>query len=451
MSVFTEVPEGGHPCNTCRALFSSIDKVKEHYRGDWHVFNSKRRAGGLAPLSKQEFKGIGGLGKGKKSSAPVSPTSPGKSAMVSSSTSPTAAASARDPSQVSLTWGGIKADTAEELRALATRMGVGAERMEGLVELALARQEKQIQARTARAMTVRRDAPHSTAPNASAREGGDGGSDEDEDEEEEEDDDDDEEEAAPQQPLGPNISIFDDKEFETAEECLKYMTLNFGFHIPDSEYLSDLEGFLSYLGEKVKLGGLCLYCQKQLRPGRPTQHHMISKGHCKVAYEEDVDLEEFEDFFDFTASYADLDVDENGEPIESTATVSPIGELILPDGRIAGHRAFRQYYKQYFAPQEEHPGVLALQREELLRLGMQVGGGSEQFDREDIVAMPDTQVMTLLVKYHKDIRRHNMLQQRAQQHVELMAKRRENRNRAQQQLKGINKTDKIRDYHGMLM
>jgi hypothetical protein len=46
---------------------------------------------------------------------------------------------------------------------------------------------------------------------------------------------------------------------------------------------------------------------------------------------------------------------------------------------------------------------------------MQVGGGSEQFDREDIVAMPDTQVMTLLVKYHKDIRRHNTLQQRAQQ------------------------------------
>jgi hypothetical protein len=65
--------------------------------------------------------------------------------------------------------------------------------------------------------------------------------------------------------------------------------------------------------------------------------------------------------------------------------------------------------------------------------------------------MPDTQVMTLLVKYHKQVRRNNMIQQRAKQHVELKAKRRENRNRAQQQLKSQTTTEKIRDYHGMLM
>ena len=51
--------------------------------------------------------------------------------------------------------------------------------------------------------------------------------------------------------LGPNVCIFDDKKFETTEECLQYMSIKFGFFIPDVEYLADLDGFLSYLGEKV--------------------------------------------------------------------------------------------------------------------------------------------------------------------------------------------------------
>ena len=43
-------------CNTCKAAFSGIEKVKEHYRSDWHILNSKRRANNLAPLSKADFK-----------------------------------------------------------------------------------------------------------------------------------------------------------------------------------------------------------------------------------------------------------------------------------------------------------------------------------------------------------------------------------------------------------
>ena len=453
MSVFTEATTGaeGHPCNTCRALFSSIEKVKEHYRAEWHVFNSKRRAAGLAPVSKTEFKCLGPAGgKGSKKG----PASPPRAAPLASP--PPAATASSVPPEVPLSWGGIRADSEQELRSLATKMGVGSERLEGIIELALVRQDKQLQARAAKAAL--RPAAAAAKATEGKKGGSSGGGDVEEEEEEDDDDegeDDDEEDEGP--PLGPNISIFDDKEFATPEECVKYMSLKFGFHIPDFEYLTDLEGFLSYLGEKVKLGGLCLYCHKQLRPGRPCQHHMISKGHCKVAYEEDVDLDEFEDFYDFTASYADMPVDEDGEPIELQATVSPTtGELILPDGRIAGHRAYRQYYKQYFAPVESHPGVLAQQREELLRLGLQVGGGGgagldQRLERDDILAMPDTQVMTLLIKYHKQVRRHNELQQRAKQQVDLKAKRRENRNRAQQQLNSQRTTDVIRDYHGILM
>ena len=52
------VPDSAQKCNSCRAIFSSIDKVKEHYRGDWHIFNSKRRAHGLEPLSKADFRNM---------------------------------------------------------------------------------------------------------------------------------------------------------------------------------------------------------------------------------------------------------------------------------------------------------------------------------------------------------------------------------------------------------
>ena len=50
------LPDSAAKCNTCKGVFSSIDKVKEHYRTDWHILNSKRRANNLAPLSKSEFK-----------------------------------------------------------------------------------------------------------------------------------------------------------------------------------------------------------------------------------------------------------------------------------------------------------------------------------------------------------------------------------------------------------
>lgn len=420
----------GHPCNTCRALFSTIDKAKDHYRGEWHVFNSKRRSGGLTPLSKDEFRklGLGSKGSQSKSTPPSSSSSSSKPSAMSPP-SPLKSSGVAGTAEVPLSWGGITANSADELRALATKIGVGGERMDGIIELAMARQEQQLAARAARAAVRREEIPAV-------------------EEDAEEMDQEEEEERVP--PLGPNISIFDDKEFATVEECVEYMSTQFGFYLPDTAYLTDLEGLVGYLGEKVKLGGICLYCQKQLRGGQACQSHMKAKSHCKIAYAEGVDMDEFEDFYDFTASYEGLPLDENGDPIETVAQISPIGELILPDGRIAGHRAFKQYYKQYFAPQEEHPGVLAQQREELLRIGGQVQM-EQHYDREDIVAMPDTQVMALLVKYHKEIRRNNMVQQRAKQRVEMVAKRKENRNRAQQQLSSQKTTEKIRDYHGMLM
>jgi pre-60S factor REI1 len=207
-------------CNTCKAAFSGIEKVKEHYRSDWHILNSKRRANNLAPLSKADYKFVTKTQAAKK---------PAAAKIMSQEFTLQTAAIVPPPAAAPASTGETEGmDTSN-----------GEEDEEDLEEL----------------------------------------------------------------PLGANISIFDNKEFDTVEECVAYMAVTFGFFIPDIEYLTDLEGLLGYLGEKVKLGGLCLCCQRQCKPGRPCQNHMKDSSHCKIAFEEGVDLDEYEDFYDYTSSY----------------------------------------------------------------------------------------------------------------------------------------------------
>ena len=249
-------------------------------------------------------------------------------------------------------------------------------------------------------------------------------------------------------PVAPEISIFDNKKFDTTDECVEYMAANFGFFIPDIEYLTDLEGFLTYLGEKVKLGGYCLYCQKQLRPGRPCQNHMSSKSHCKVAFAEGIDMDEYEDFYDYTSSYEGLPEDEEGNV--KTVQISSIGELVLLDGRVAGHRDYRIYYKQKYRPEETRVSVLAQQREELERLGGKFGGVGSKITREEMNDMSDTEVMAMLVKFHKEVRRGQIVEQRAAQKKSMIDQKREYKSNINKLRSSATTTAIIRDYHGIL-
>lgn len=286
---------------------------------------------------------------------------------------------------------------------------------------------------------------------AAAEEGEDGDEQEDGDWEDVDSDEEDVNANAAEAKLGPNISIFDDKELASVDECVEYMAQTFGFFLPDSEYLVDLEGMLEYLGEKVKLGCICLYCQKRFASGRACQHHMKGKAHCKIAYEEGVDSEEFEDFYDFSTSYENLDkveLDENGDVIQEEVEVASTGELILPDGRIIGHRNFRVYYKQYYRPEDTRAPVLAQQREELLRLGLKYGGNKAK--ASELANLSDTEVMSMLVKYHKQIRKSQIVEQSAMKRRESADMRHEYKSKLHKLRSSATTTEKIRDYHRIL-
>ena len=85
----------------------------------------------------------------------------------------------------------------------------------------------------------------------------------------------------------------------TVSENVSRMATLYGFFIPDREYCADLEGMIGYLHEKVKLGHYCLHCQRVFTTATGTIQHMRDSGHTKLRYEEGVDLEEFDVFYDF--------------------------------------------------------------------------------------------------------------------------------------------------------
>lgn len=214
----------------------------------------------------------------------------------------------------------------------------------------------------------------------------------------------DEEEDEPPE-INPCQSLFDNHISSTPQDNLIYLQKHFSFYLPDSEYCIDLEGFLGYCNEKIRWGNICLFCQKTFKGGaHGVIRHMKDKEHCKILYERNVDMEEYDVFYDFSTmpgnyvlgekkargggggeeegglmvkekdnedeeEWEDVSDDEDAsmtdehkeddddlydayqEEISSRGfDITPLGELIFPDGRIVGHRALARYYKQRFAP-----------------------------------------------------------------------------------------------------
>ncbi|XP_006634511.2 cytoplasmic 60S subunit biogenesis factor ZNF622 isoform X2 [Lepisosteus oculatus] len=138
---------------------------------------------------------------------------------------------------------------------------------------------------------------------------------------------------------------------------LAHMTTAHSFFLPDVEYLVDLKGLIRYLGEKVGVGNVCLWCNEKGRSFYSTeavQAHMMDKSHCKLFTDGDAALE-FADFYDFRSSYPDH---KKGDDVEMEADEIPghknmeyddeTMELTLPSGARIGHRSLMRYYKQRF-------------------------------------------------------------------------------------------------------
>ncbi|OSD04011.1 hypothetical protein PYCCODRAFT_1408429 [Trametes coccinea BRFM310] len=116
--------------------------------------------------------------------------------------------------------------------------------------------------------------------------------------------------AAARARISPTQCLFCTTESTSLEENLTHMSVAHSFFIPDAEYLVDLVGLITYLGEKIAVGNMCIFCNgrgREFRTLEAVRKHMIDKGHCKIAYDAEEDRLEISDFYDFSASYPDAE------------------------------------------------------------------------------------------------------------------------------------------------
>lgn len=196
--------------------------------------------------------------------------------------------------------------------------------------------------------------------------------------------------------------LFCGAQSEGIEANIKHMSKFHRFFIPDFEYLIDPKGLLKYLGQKLSVGFLCLYCNEKGRSFHSlaaVRDHMRCMSHCKIELEDNE--EEFERFYDYSSSYdrhltmlgitdstssgraaegaageeagsSDAGSDSDGaeDPKDqalaaierrarSNVRVSEQGtKLIFADGQVAGHRAYQIYHRQRYARQDSRDSVL---------------------------------------------------------------------------------------------
>ncbi|XP_076150561.1 cytoplasmic 60S subunit biogenesis factor ZNF622 [Alosa pseudoharengus] len=199
----------------------------------------------------------------------------------------------------------------------------------------------------------------------------DGGDDDDDDEEEMEADDEEEAEEEMEEglsekpePIPGSIPVTDclfcKHHSRSISRNVAHMTKVHSFFLPDVEYLVNLRGLITYLGEKVGVGNVCLWCNEKGRSfysAEAVQAHMVDKSHCKLFTDGDAALE-FADFYDFRSSYPDA---KDGDDVEMRDGELPDDknvefdddtlELTLPSGAKIGHRSLMRYYKQKFGNQ----------------------------------------------------------------------------------------------------
>mmetsp|Transcript_502 Transcript_502/g.883 ORF Transcript_502/g.883 Transcript_502/m.883 type:complete len:395 (-) Transcript_502:778-1962(-) len=335
----------GLTCNTAPGQsFTTMEELKAHYKTDWHRYNLKRKAASLPVVSNELF-----------------------DQMASRSNVIQKEKEEREKQE-------------EEKRNRRDIQSLAAQRGETF---------KQAHARMARSLSKK----HDYAGGAKQMSESDGDDDD-------EDDDDDDSEGEWEEMSGEEAedvvamqeerlkeieefewngctSLFDTHVADSVPEALTYMGNKFAFFIPDNDFVSDLDGILTYLAMKINLGHQCTYCHKTFKSGDSTRKHMVDKGHCKLAFgvgHEDEE-EELEDYYDYADANGDCQMlatgGELGGPmayttggLELAVGINEKGE----GGHIIGSRSLARYYKQKPRPSELRDEVTANQRETRVRM-----------------------------------------------------------------------------------
>jgi len=156
-----------------------------------------------------------------------------------------------------------------------------------------------------------------------------------------------------QHEIGLQECLFSGRLFNSIEDKVVYMTQKHSFFIPELEYVVNLEGLLQYLGYKIGVCNMCIWCNKTFTSLTAVRKHMQDMGHCRMNVEQDAFLE-YSDFYDFSSTYDDgvdpdmqlMEVDDVYDDVIHTDQIE--NEKVCPSGAIIGNRRLMRYYKQKF-------------------------------------------------------------------------------------------------------
>ncbi|KAL8616570.1 hypothetical protein ACOMHN_036602 [Nucella lapillus] len=290
-------------CLTCRVAFADLSRGRDHYKSEWHRYNSKRKVAQMEPLSAEAFKNQ----MAAKQEQAVKEQQP-EDGFCTLCNKLFRSQNALDNH--------LRSKKHREMESIAQREGIHKSQM------------------------VARSTSKTSAHEDMEAQSDQGDDDLVEDEEEWDED---------EELIGLEECLFCSHISSSLETNLSHMTTRHSFFLPDAEFISDLEGLVVYLGEMIGQGHMCLWCQdgsKLFRSVRAVQKHMVDKGHCKVKHD-DSTQGTYADFYDYRSSYPDADeASEANEAIDPEMLISSGFELVLPSGSSIGHRSLACYYRQ---------------------------------------------------------------------------------------------------------
>lgn len=108
-----------------------------------------------------------------------------------------------------------------------------------------------------------------------------------------------------------NQCLFCNAPSEDLESNLQHMAKRHGMHIPEQDYLVDLEGLFTHLHEIIYDLQQCLYCKQQTRTASGAQTHMRDRGHCMIPYGTEDEMLDIGEYYDFRSTYSDEETDED--------------------------------------------------------------------------------------------------------------------------------------------
>ena len=253
MSVTTPSTSGTYSCSTAPGVvFQSREELNAHYKSDLHRYNLRRKAAGLAPISKEVFERVQKEYAArteqpvvKKADHLKDKSAPAPAAASTSSSTPTSA-----PKEKELEEGENPDESEAELAA---RVAKAAESFE----------------------------------------------------------------------YDPTWCLWERVASVDIASNLEHMHRHHGFVVPDLDFCTDLAGLLRYCAEKIWVGHVCLWCDKAFRSGEATATHMTIKGHCRIPWDYEDEVDEYSDYYDFAAQ-------QQQQQQQGEAYVDPLtNELVL--------------------------------------------------------------------------------------------------------------------------